>query len=211
MSRLSFALSLAAGLAIATPTLAADMYGGPQAAPAYGYTQPTPATNWNGVYIGGQIGNGWGSRSMDGAQLGIYGGLNTNLGSNVIAGVEADLNVSGQSVNRWVGADNYTFESNWNATIRPRLGVTFDRFMPYATAGLALADDSVKTIGASSSTTKIGYAAGAGIEAQIIDHVSVKGEFMHTGFARSTHTLGSSSVSSAPDSNMLRGGVAYRF
>jgi len=211
MSRIVSALALAAGLAAVSPAFAADMYGGAPAAPAYGYAAPAPATNWNGVYVGGQFGHAWGPADLNGTQAGLYAGINTNLGANVIAGVEGDINVSGQTVNNWTAGQNVKHESAWNATIRPRIGVGFDRVMPYATAGLALADDSVSTIGGSSEKTRIGYAAGAGVEGQITDKISAKGEFLHLGYGNSEHRIAGSTVRASTSTNVLRGGVAYRF
>lgn len=212
MSRVTFVLAAAACLAVASPSLAADMYGGQPAAPAYGYATPVPNSPWNGVYAGGQIGHGWGPNGLNGAQVGIYGGINTTVGTNVVAGVEGDLNVSGQTATHLVGPDLYRYRSTWNATIRPRVGIAMDKVMPYATAGLAFADDDLKALGTSSDTTKVGYAVGAGVEAQVADHISVKGEYMHLGFGRTTHTVGgTTAASSSVNSNILRGGVAYHF
>mgnify|MGYP001766211997 CR=1 FL=1 len=212
MSRVTLALAAAAGLSAIAPAAAADMYGAPPAAPAYGYASPAPANNWNGVYAGVQAGHAWGTSTLDGTQLGLYGGLNTNVGQNVIAGVEADLNISGQTASRVVGGNLYRYSSDWNATIRPRIGIGFDRVMPYATAGLAFSDDTLKALGSSSSNVKIGYAAGAGVEGQVTDRISVKGEYVHLGFGRSDHTLpGGLTARSSVNSNVLRAGAAYRF
>lgn len=212
MFRHTLALAAVAGLAAIAPATAADMYGAPPAQSYAGYASPAPATNWSGVYAGVQAGHAWGSSTLNGTQLGLYGGLNTNVGQNVIAGVEADLNISGQTASRMVGGNLYKQNSDWNATIRPRIGVGFDRVMPYATAGIAFSDDTLKALGTSTSTTKIGYAAGAGVEGQVTDRITVKGEFLHLGFGRSTHLLPGPVVArTSVNSNILRAGAAYRF
>ncbi|MDK9695033.1 MAG: outer membrane beta-barrel protein [Siculibacillus sp.] len=212
MFRVTLALATAAGLAVIAPAAAADMYGAPPAQPYSGYAAPAPATNWSGVYAGAQAGHAWGPSTLNGTQVGLYAGLNTNVGQNVIAGVEADLNVSGQTASRMVGGNLYKYSSDWNASIRPRIGVGFDKVMPYATAGIAFSDDTIKALGTSSSSVKIGYAAGAGVEAQVTDRISVKGEFIHLGFGRSTHVLPGAVVArSSVNSNILRAGAAYRF
>ena len=213
MSRATLVLAAAAvGFTVASPSLAADMYGAPPSSPEYGYAPPPAATSWNGVYAGGTLGHGWGPNGMNGTQVGVYAGVNSNVGQNVVAGVEGDIAISGQSAERLVGGKLYKYNSDWNATIRPRVGVGFDKVMPYATAGIAFSDDTVKALGKTSSTTKIGYAAGAGVEAQVADHISVKAEYMHLGFGRTNHAVGAGTVaSSSVNSNILRGGVAYRF
>ncbi len=211
MSHVRFALLAIAGLVAAGPSLAADMFGSPPAQ-SYGGYGSSSGPNWNGVYLGGQVGHGWGPNGLDGTQVGVYAGVNTMIGSNVVAGVEGDLNVSGQTAQRVVGPNLYKYNSAWNASIRPRVGVAFDRFMPYATAGVAFADDSLKALGTSSGKTKIGYAAGAGLEAQVTDRISVKGEYVHLGFGRTTHIVGVGvPATTSINSNVLRGGVAYRF
>jgi outer membrane immunogenic protein len=211
MSRRSFAAAAALVAAFTTPALAADMYGGAQPAPSYGYTSPTPAANWNGAYVGGHVGHGWGPEELDGTQAGIYGGINTTVGSNVVVGVEGDLNISGQKASHLLGGKMYQLESDWNGTIRPRVGIAFDKIMPYATGGIAFADDTARTTGSTSSTTKMGYAIGAGVEAQVADHISVKGEYMHLGYGRTDHNFPGRTINTSIDTNLLRGGVAYRF
>ena len=212
MSRIRFALLATAGLVAAGPCLAADMYGAPPAQPYGGYGSGSSGPNWNGLHLGAQIGHGWGSNGLDGTQLGVYAGVNTKIGSNVVAGVEGDHNVSGQTAQRLVGPNLYKYNSGWNASIRPRVGVAFDRVMPYATAGIAFADDSLKALGTSSAKTKIGYAVGAGLEAQVTDRISVKGELVRLGFGRTTHIVGAGvPAASSINSNVLRAGVAYRF
>ncbi len=211
MSRVRFVLAVAAPLLATGSALAADMYGAPPAQPYGGYAAPAPSNNWSGAYLGVQAGHGWGSNDLNGGQLGLYGGVNANVGSSFVAGVEGDINISGQNASRLVGPDYYKTDSNWNGSIRARAGVNFDRIMPYGTAGVAFADDSIKTIGASSSKTKVGYAAGAGVEAQVMDRVTVKGEFMHYGFGRSSHAMPAGTEWTSAKTNVLRGGVAYKF
>lgn len=211
MSRVSFALAIAGAFAVVSPSLAADLYGSQPAAQPY-FAPPAPASNsWTGAYAGVQGGHAWGPNSLNGTQLGVYGGVNANVGQNVVAGVEGDLNISGQTGDHIVGGNLYKYQSDWNGSIRARLGVGFDKVMPYATGGIAFADDTLKALGTSSANTKIGYAAGAGVEGQVTDHITLKGEYIHEGFGRSTHTVGGLPASSSVNSNILRGGAAYRF
>ncbi len=211
MSRVTFALAAAACVAVASPSLAADMYGGQPAAPYGGYAAPAPQNSWTGAYAGVQAGHGWGSNDLNGGQIGVYGGINANVGANFVAGVEGDINVSGQNSSRMIGPNYYKYDSSWNGSVRGRAGVAFDRVMPFATGGIAFADDSMKTFGGSSSKTKVGYVAGAGVEAQVADHITVKGELLHYGFGRSNHALPTGTQRSSVDTNVLRGGVAYRY
>jgi outer membrane immunogenic protein len=212
MSRVSFALAVAAGLAAISPSFAADMYGAPPAAPYGGYAPPPPAANtWTGAYVGVHAGHAWGPHDLNGSQLGVYGGVNANIGPNVIAGVEGDLNVSGQTAQHLVVGNLYKQQSDWNGTIRARLGVGFDKVMPYATGGIAFADDTLKALGTTSTNTRIGYAAGAGVEGQVADHITVKGEFIHEGFGRNSQVVGGIPTTTSLSNSILRAGAAYRF
>ncbi|TBW34719.1 porin family protein [Siculibacillus lacustris] len=210
MSRVTLALAVAASIAAIGPSLAADMYGAPPPAPGYGYAAPVAsAPAWNGPYLGGQVGHGWGPNSLDGLQVGVYGGINSTVGKNVVVGAEADLNISGQTADRVVSGNLYKYRSDWNGSIRGRVGVAFDKVMPYATGGVAFADNTLKALGRSSSTTSVGYALGGGVEGQVVDRVTLKGELIHEGFGRENHGIGG--ASSSVNSNILRGGAAFHF
>ena len=214
MSRVSFALAVAA-VVVATPSFAADMYGNQRAPSAYsggGYSDNSgSAASWNGAYVGGQLGYGWGRDGLHGNQIGIYGGVNATVGSNVVVGGEVDLNMSGQRrASVTAGSVREDF-SDWNGSIRARVGVAIDRFLPYATAGLALADDTVKYAGTSDSQTRVGYVIGAGVEGKVVDRITAKGEFLYEGFGSTTHAIGGLDHRNNPSSAQLRAGVAYHF
>lgn len=225
MSRVSFAtLFTAAVAASATPAFAADMYGGrPAPAPYAGYSSPSPVANWAGAYLGVQLGYAWGSvknthatngtgkGSLNSAAFGIYGGVNTMLTTNFVLGAEADLNLAGQGNSMTLGGVPYRNESDWHGTIRARLGVAFDRIMPFATAGLAFGENWVRRNGAEDSTTDIGLALGAGIEGLVTDNISVKVEYMHLDFGKTNLSPGGAGVNTSLTNNILRAGVAYRF
>lgn len=211
MSRVSLALAAVASILAGSSALAADMYGNPPPAAYGGGYSGGSTSNWNGAYVGLQAGHGWGANDLNGGNFGAYAGVNATVGSNFVAGVEGDINVSGQNSSRMLGPTYYKTDSQWNGSIRARGGVAFDKVMPYATGGVAFADDSIKTIGASSTKSKVGYVAGGGVEAQMTNNISVKGELLHYGFGRSTHAMPAGNVSTTANSNVLRGGVAYRF
>lgn len=225
MFRVSFAFASALTLLAAGPALAADMYGGNPPPAAYTAYQPagTAPGNWQGAYVGVQAGYNFGSArdrftggptanpSFEGAVGGIYGGYNANIGQNVVVGVEADANLSGQSATSTVGGVNYKNRSGWNASLRARAGVGFERVMPYATAGVALAENKVSTPTASSTPTKVGVALGVGMEGQITNNIIARGEYLYEGFGNSTHTLGGQTLTSSFSNNQLKAGVAYKF
>src|SRR5882757_3006456 len=141
------------------------------------------AWTWAGFYVGGSIGYGWGksntgtafsdpvsagqlfatseSRKLDGAIGGAQGGYNWVAG-NILAGVEADLNYSGQRARMRAGCPGEVCNPalvgvvsdpsvlalsdqgqklEWFATLRARLGATITPgALAYVTGGLAVAE-----------------------------------------------------------------------
>lgn len=213
MSRVTHALALVASLAAVSPAAAADMYGSPAPAASYGYNDSgsNPATQWNGAYAGGQLGYAWGRDGLHGAQGGLYGGVNTAVGSNIVVGGEAEVNISGQERYGVTTGQLVKKSSDWNAAVRARAGVAFDKVMPYATAGIAFADDTVKGLGATDTTTKVGYVVGMGVEGRVTDRISVKGELLHMGFGGTDHVVATQSEHNDVSSTILRTGAAYKF
>lgn len=224
MFRVSFAFAGLALAALCGTATAADLYGNPPPAAYTAYT-PAPVSNWGGAYVGVQAGYAFGTArdnfnggtvvkpGMDGGLIGIYGGYNANIGQNVIVGGEADINLSGQkaTTTNVPGVTTYKNRSGWNGSVRARAGVGFDRVMPYATAGVAFAENKMSSPAIGSTPTKVGWALGAGVEGQVTNNIIVRGEFLHEGFGNSTHQLGAQTVTSSFTSNQLKAGVGYKF
>lgn len=154
---------------------------------------PVAAANWNGFYIGGNIGSGTGrdrssiaglnavdsfNLAPDGINGGAQAGYNWQAG-NVVFGVETDIQASSQRDNRTCVATcstllaaQYDAKLPWFGTVRGRIGYSVGSTLFYATGGYAYGN--VKTnittniLGTqtanSLSSTKDGYAVGGGIE-----------------------------------------------
>lgn len=215
MTRVSFALAVVASVAVASPAVAADMYGNRAPSASYGYQDQgggsSPAAQWNGAYAGGQFGYGWGKNGMYGPQGGIFGGVNSAVGANIVVGGEAELNLNGQSLH---GVDTGSLvkrSSDWNGAVRARVGVAFDKVMPYASVGVAFVDDTVKGFGATSSTTKVGVLVGAGVEGRVSDRISLRGELNYVGVGSTNQNVGGTTVSNNASATVLRTGAAYKF
>ena len=211
-------IALVAGSGIA---MAADIYQMPPTSSPSAYYAPTSAFSWTGPYLGLQGGYGWGSSTFTdtetpanvnkigvrGWQGGVYGGYNFQTASPLVIGVEADANWSGKS-----GSNAGDTVSNpWNASIRGRLGFSMDRYMVYGTGGVAFG--SVKVTDnllppVTESATRVGWAAGLGVEAAVTENVVVRGEFRHTNLGTATlPTLGTASYYS----NDVMVGIGYKF
>ncbi|MFV2054176.1 outer membrane protein [Aliiroseovarius sp. YM-037] len=165
----------------------------------------TPNVDWSGFYVGGTLGFGAGDSencdedpcvggapffpqtNPEGAVAGVTVGYNFNLGSNWVAGVEADYsfaNMSGTSVNTvtFGCGDECRTEIGSFATLRARAGYAFGNFLPYATVGAAVTkyDNSfaIPVLEASSST-EISPVIGVGVEYKLRPNWSVKAEYLH--------------------------------
>ena len=135
---------------------------------------------------------------------GVQGGYNWQFDENFLIGIEGDIqgtNIDGSvslSITDETGAlllpgDSLDAELgtqlDWFATIRPRIGWVNDRFVVYATGGLAwgqttssvsatLADATL--IDESITNDRFGWTIGAGIEYALFDNITFKTEYLYT-------------------------------
>lgn len=174
-----------------------------------------PAYDWTGLYLGVVGGYGWGDfeststpatheltdfgNPLDNAKGGTLGGtLGYNYQvNNIVWGVEADAswsNINDDFVN--IEPEWHT-DLNWIATIRPRIGFAFDRWLPYVTGGLAVggikldAFDNFGPPGPSThdSNTHFGWTIGGGVEFAVTDSISIKGEYNYVDFGNEKYNL----------------------
>jgi outer membrane immunogenic protein len=197
-------LVFAAGTAVSIcSAAAADLPVRPAPAPAAPVTYGAPAYNWTGFYVGGHIGGAYGASSWSDP---LTGGSNTSnswgflgggqVGGNVqfnslVLGVEGDFSWLGG-----MGLNNKTTDSignalstkpNWTSTVTGRIGAAFDRLLIYGKGGLALAQDesSLTDLGgnvASTTLTRTGWTAGAGLEYALDNNWSARIEYDYLGF-----------------------------
>jgi outer membrane immunogenic protein len=175
--------------------------------------------------------------SADGGFGGIQVGYNA-LHGNFVAGWEADFDWSGiRSGTRILGSEaGPTYDTagklDWFGTLRGRAGITTGRLLFYGTAGLAYGHatgDLTVTPGippsfngepffASDGQMHVGYAVGAGVEAAVTRHVSLRLEYLYMDLGRRDyHFAFADSDGSTTDSteaiteNLFRVGLNYRF
>jgi outer membrane immunogenic protein len=140
---------------------------------------PVPVYSWTGFYLGGNVGYSWGNAdtnfniksasavsypaipgfvgSEPAKPKGIIGGgqfgYNSQFSSNWIAGLEADIQGSGEKAGNNFGNSfsplimlfsptdvtltEYAAKIPWFGTVRGRIGYAWDWIMLYATGGLA--------------------------------------------------------------------------
>jgi outer membrane immunogenic protein len=218
-----FLLSSAACIAVISTASAADLRPIMKAPPP----PAPPPFSWAGFYIGANVGGKWVVNSNEridaaGDTFGLFNdnnissvmgggqlGYNWQFGRWVI-GIEGD--VDGQDLQRTVTAgaftrffvpgDNFTFQSDWQASLRGRVGYAFDRVLIYATGGAAWTQvkGTVNLVGLGSFTnddTVTGGTVGGGIEWAVWNQVSlgIEGRYTFYGSQTFTGVLGGVAVS----------------
>jgi outer membrane immunogenic protein len=191
------------------------------------YYQPGPAYNpiytWTGFYVGINGGGGWGSSQWDavdtfdvsGGLIGGTVGYNWQFGQAVI-GAEGDIDWSGiKGTTTVLCPGGCETRNKWLATARGRLGLAFDRFLPYVTGGLAFGDiNATVPILPGGSISNAGWTVGAGLEVGLVSNVSLKAEYLYVDLGNFNCGL---NCGLAPGSNVsfttsvFRGGANLRF
>ena len=140
-------------------------------------------------------------------------GYNWQL-NNFLLGVEGDINGGGLSTTTTVpaggvggiaGGSNFKASSDFNASIRGRVGYAWNQWLFYGTGGVAFADTNLKANFAggtapdgtvvpgshsSKSTTLMGPTYGGGVEYAVAPNVSVGAEYRYTDYGHASFNLG---------------------
>jgi high affinity Mn2+ porin len=165
----------------------------PATAPPVPSSAPPPPTSrgaspWSGLHVGGHVAYGLAqagdtlsastptrsSDSLGSFSGGVQIGYDRRLPSHVLLGVEGDIAFpyfvqDGAVVSRNAAQASVTGKLDFVSTVRARVGYALDRWVFYATGGLASAQTRMSETGASGATTTVlsmpvGWAAGAGAE-----------------------------------------------
>ncbi len=221
MKRLYFAC--ASLLALAGSAAAADLS---RPAPVYAPPAPVyaPAYSWTGFYLGVNGGGGWGRSAwnstggfnVSGGMVGGTVGYNYQVGQAVL-GVEGDIDwadVNGTTSNAC--APGCQTKNTWLSTVRGRLGLAADRFMPYVTAGGAFGDIRASTPGAAGgTTTNAGWTVGAGLEYAFAPHWTAKAEYLYVDLGNFNCGVSCGTAATVNNvsfhENVARGGINYKF
>ena len=93
-----------------------------------------------------------------------------------------------------------TIDNNvdWTSTVTGRAGMAFDRWLIYATAGLAYASYQSdlgfsslagKSVSAEFESTRLGAVAGLGVERAVWNQWTTRVEYMYANFGRTAYSL----------------------
>jgi outer membrane immunogenic protein len=233
---------LFAGSASAADLAARPYTKAPMAAPIAVY-------NWTGFYVGGQVGYGWrdddnvervlatglpdgwrANSQPSGVVGGVHAGYNWQAGMFVL-GVEGDVegsDVNGTGFYRLNGGapilDRVDSSTDWQASIRGRVGIAANNWLLYGTAGAAFTTINhtyVSVVGGngalSFNNSLTGWTAGAGVEYGFTPNWSARVEYRYTDYGTVTNNVGTlfGAAATLQDQHItdstVRGGISYRF
>jgi high affinity Mn2+ porin len=189
--------------------------------------------DWTGLYVGAHAGFGRGSstavladpatsttsNSFGGMIGGVQAGYNYQLPSGMLLGVEADISFPNYLTSNSVVSSLATVRSDvteqldYAGTARGRVGYVAGPWLVYATGGLAWAGErflNTPAIGSNEKTlhTRLGWAAGGGVEYAFAPHWSLRLEYLYSQFGKADITFPSATqYTSNLDFQSLRVGL----
>jgi outer membrane immunogenic protein len=192
--------------------------------------------DWSGGYVGlsaayaigshdtiGIGGIDTGSKDLSGGALGIFAGHNYQV-TRFVFGTEMDFSKSsiegpfelpGSLVACNTGAFKCASDINWYGTFRGRAGVAVGNFLPYATAGIAVAGVNTAYTGPGLDTSVsglgVGWVAGAGVEYAVMKNLDVRAEALHFDLSDVSSTVLGAKVATDSQFTVVRAGASVKF
>lgn len=201
--------------------------------------------NGNGPFLAGVVGTGLApggyGLNTDGFLGGVQLGYNQQF-NQFVFGVEGDFSFlnANDSVTAFsvVGPNSLTSTAgtdiNWLATLRARLGFTFDRFLVYGTGGFAFGsvEASGNIVGGgglaglawagNERSTRTGWTIGAGAEWAFTPNLTARLEYLYYDLGDANVTVGPLNAATAAtgifatqrhdvNGHIVRAGVNFRF
>jgi len=210
-----FALLLAAGVsavAISSAAHAADLI---IDEPAAGVVDVSG--NWDGPYIGVFAGYGAGTyeeaagfeADTSGWLAGVALGANFTVTDGIVAGIVGDIAWSN------IGFEDVFGDANidWVGSLRGRLGFDGGAFLPYLTAGLAVAGATVHNniSGLSDSGTHVGWTVGAGVEFAATENLSIDLLYRYSDYGDQTYNVGFADFDAGFKTHQITVGLNWSF
>ena len=215
-----FSLTLLAGVAVlsmVSAASAADLLIQQPSMP--GFVDMGSTGGWDGAYVGGFVGFGWGTATDDGADLlgadldlsgwtvGATLGANFTVAPGFVLGAAGDL--------AWAGvggfeAPSQDFDVNWTGSLRGRAGYDAGAFMPYLTAGLAFAGATASSGGTDNTQMHFGWTAGAGVEVAATEQISLDLQYRFSDYGKATYDL-PTDAELGLNTHAITAGVNFKF
>ncbi len=220
MNRIAIALLAGvASVSLASAATAADLI---ISEPAPIAIVDTPVGgNWDGLFLGAFAGYGWGTLDLDddvadldvdgeGWKLGVNAGYNFTVSEALVAGIVAD--VAWADINGEDADADLSYNTDWTGSIRGRLGIDAGAFLPYVTAGIAFANNTVTDTldDVEDSQLHTGWTAGAGVEFAVADNVSLDLQYRYSDYGTATYDL-ATETDFGLTSHAVTAGINFRF
>jgi outer membrane immunogenic protein len=198
---------------------------------------PLSAVDWTRSYVGVQVGvvnmgSDWSgndywfgdidaSLGATGGVIGVFAGHDVQLDGFVL-GAEADFNFLDVSDSQsWIdGPEGLTVTTSIKdlASLRGRIGVPWQNMLFYATAGVATGTVKASYIVDALSVTesgehifRLGVVAGAGVESQITDNMSVRLQGLYYNFGDTTFHSDLGTYSADAHAWVITAGLSWRW
>ena len=170
--------------------------------------------NWDGVYVGVFAGYGWGSYQeigdpdldLSGWLVGVNLGADFTVSDGIVLGVVGDIAWSDVGLVDGI----YSYNVDWVGSLRGRLGFDGGAFLPYLTAGLAVAGASAEAI-FSDSQTHIGWTVGAGVEFAVSEDLSLDLLYRYSDYGSQTYNVGFGDYDASFTTHAVTVGLNWRF
>jgi outer membrane immunogenic protein len=200
---------------------------------------PVPVYNWNGFYIGGNLGGAWASgtlsdsfgASFTGNHSGFIGGgqigYNWQVAPQFVLGIEGmfdgtSISKASNTVATNIGVLQGSASTNWISTVAARFGYATNNVLFYGKAGGGWVENSATVtnlnngFSISNSNTNSGWLLGAGVEYGLTPNWTVKLEYDHLGLSNWSRTgliapATSDTLTLSRQINMFTVGMNYKF
>lgn len=182
--------------------------------------------NWTGLYLGGQIGYGWGDVDASSAPVsgffnqsygydmsGFLGGLHAGYNwqtPGLLFGIETDIEGS------WLDGSgtgtlgsNHSADINWMGSVRGRIGLPMNSTLLYMTGGLAYGEADINSPSVSYTDWRTGWTLGGGIEQAFSPNMTARIEYRYTDLGTFEDGLGVDST--ALTNSAVRVGLSFKF
>ncbi len=184
------------------------------------YDSVSPAGAWDGLWLGAFGGFGWGTVhdtndamlptqtdfDADGWLLGVNATANFSLGNGIVLGAITDVawsNISGE-------VTDHSYSVDWQASARAKVGYDAGTFLPYLTAGLAVAGATFDEDGAEDSQMHVGWTAGAGVDVALTESINLTAEYRYSDYGTSDYDL-SKDTTLGLSTSTVTAGVSFKF
>jgi outer membrane immunogenic protein len=189
----------------------------------------------SGVYYRDAAGNlvpystGFSRSDSDGFLAGVHAGYNLQFG-NFVVGIEGDVegvfgdddddDVFGGVIVRDINGNPVTYafgpnQLDWQASIRARAGIAFDRLLVYGTGGFAFGGVSggyYSGLFDNNDDTITGWTLGAGLEYALTNNVTTRVEYRYTTFDRDGDVFNNVNMGGNDfDFHTIRAGISVKF